>query len=258
MSVEYKKKLIRIDQKEFNELDYYVVKHAFSIHNEFGRFCDEVIYKKELALLLKKQGFDVQLEVPVYCNYKDYTKIYYLDLVVNNKIIYELKTVADLNKYHKTQLINYLLLTNLKHGNLLNFRSSSVEKEFVSTTLDLKKRKEFTITGDNTPLNNLLNSLLKEWGAYLDIDLYKEAIIFFLGGKDKTVSTVDILKENEVVGKQQMTTLNKNTAFHLSPIKNDYKNYEKHICKLLSHTSLTNIIWVNFDNNNIQIKNIKK
>ena len=55
------------------------------------------------------------------------------------------KTVTALNDSHKQQLINYLLLTGIKHGKLINFRPASVEYSFVSTTLTNEDRYNYSL-----------------------------------------------------------------------------------------------------------------
>ena len=129
-------------------------------------------------------------------------------ILLNNGVIYELKTVKTLDDSHKQQLINYLLLTGIKHGKLLNLKSSSVEYEYVSTTLTKNDRynynidfKEFIIKTDKCAyLKKILIELLEDWGMYLDINLYNQALMFFLGGHDKIVTPIDIFFNNKLVG----------------------------------------------------------
>lgn len=75
---------------DFHALDYKVMGIVFSIHRDLGRFWDERIYQNELAYRCKRAGFErVAVEVPIYVSFDDFTKIYKIDLLIDNGI-YEL------------------------------------------------------------------------------------------------------------------------------------------------------------------------
>jgi len=202
----------------------------------------------------------------VIVTYKDFSKIYKLDILLDNGVIYELKAVKALNNTHKQQLINYLLLTGLKHGKLLNFRSSSVTYEYVSTSLTQKDRYDISVnselflelTNKCVDLKNILESLLNEWGAYLDCNLYNEALIHFFGGCQTVIGAVDIVFENRVVGKQKMQLLNNKTVWHVSSINKATESYENNIKLLINHTNINSVQWINFNKNKIVLKTINK
>ena len=262
MGIKYKRHIVPKSQDEFHSIDGIVTGFAFEIHNEIGRFCDEKIYQKILAEKCLNASIRVDREVEVVLTYKNFTKMYKLDLLVDNGIVYELKTVEVLNESHKQQLINYLLLTGIKHGKLLNFRPASVEMQFVSTTLTNEDRynysintKECTIMTDKCGnLISILSELLSEWGVFLDYRLFTEALVHFLGGIEKIICPVKIYFNNKIVGEQKMTLLNDTTAFHLSGISKAFKSYENNIIRLIQHTQITTVQWINFNKRNITIK----
>src|SRR5881392_3136883 len=108
-----------VSQEEFAQLDYRVMRHAFDSQNDLGRLCDEVIYHNDLAARLESAGLGpVHKEVPVTATYRDFAKVYSLDLVVSSAAIYELKTSTCLVGEHEAQLLNYLLLCAAGHGKL--------------------------------------------------------------------------------------------------------------------------------------------
>ena len=266
MPIECSKVIKKKTQKEFHILDEIVIKHAFDIHNEFGRFGDEKVYSNKLSKSLSDAGIKSEQEVCVKVSYKDFSKVYFLDLLVMEGIIYELKAVSALNEAHKQQLINYLLLTGLNHGQLINFGQTSVEKHFISTHLNFKLRKQYNVNlqnWDDSPVKSLilkgvLTETLNEWGAFLDYNLYNDAIIHFLGGKESVIKNVNVIDTNSTVGQQKFTLLNDTTAFHISGVPKGLLSYEKHIKRLLEHVELDVIQWVNFDKNSIIFKTIKK
>jgi GxxExxY protein len=146
MPIKHKIDIKPISEDDFHLLDYKVMDLAFSIHNEMGRLWDEKIYQNELARRCREIGFEkVMTEAPVYACFGDFEKLYQIDLLINNSVVYELKTVRSLNEDHLKQALHYLFLLNLRHGKLVNFRPQSVEYRFVSTRLTPEKRFDFKI-----------------------------------------------------------------------------------------------------------------
>ena len=186
--------------------------------------------------------------------------------MIDDGVVYELKAVETLNGQHEAQLLNYLFLTDINYGKLINFRPTSVESKFVSTKLNISQRKNYKIDKDNWDsgnkscqcLEDIIISLLDDWGAFLSILLYNEAICHFLGGMDKIKKPVEIYYNNRVVGHQNMLLIDNDTAFHLSGLARAQLSYEKNIIRLLKHTKLRQVNWLNFDKTKITLKTIKK
>lgn len=125
-----------ISGKEFHLLDHKIMGLVFSIHKDLGRFCDEKIYQNELAHRCQKMGVkSVRTEFPIRVSYEDFLKIYYLDLLIDDAVLYELKTIKALSGEHRKQAINYLLLMGMHHGKLVNMRPPSVQHYFISTMI---------------------------------------------------------------------------------------------------------------------------
>jgi GxxExxY protein len=265
MNIKCNEHIKQISQDEFHTLDKVITGFAFEIHNELGRFCDEKIYQKILQDKCHNASINACREVELTLTHKDFKKVYKLDLLIDNGIIYELKTVESLNNYHKQQLINYLLLTGIKHGKLLNFRASSVEYEFVSTTLTDESRYKFSIdssqwqttTNSCESLKSIMSDLLEKWGVFLDGRLYNEALVHFLGGCEKIICPVKIYFNNKAMGEQKVQLLNNETAFHLSTITKAFKGYENNIRKLIKHTNINTVQWINLNQRKITLKTIK-
>lgn len=194
MAIKIEHTINKIDEQEFHQIDYQVTGFAYAIHNEIGRLWNEKIYQNELANRCRDAGFaNVETEVPLIVSYKDFSKEYYVDLLVQDSIIYELKAVSRLNPEHDKQTLNYLLLLGLLHGKLINFRPVSVQKRFVSTILLPKDRydvvfddrKWLELDEDSIRLKELIVKLLLDWGAYLETNLFYEAIYHFRVAKIK-------------------------------------------------------------------------
>jgi len=267
MPIEHNIKIKPLSKNDFYQIDYKVMKLAFAIHNELGRFWDEKIYKNELAHQCRKIGFEqVLTEVPVIASFKGFKKPYFIDILINNAVVYELKTVNRLNEDHQKQALNYLFLFGVHHGKLINFRPESVEYRFVSTNLTHEKRHDFRIDtvnwkefGDDcTWLNKLLIKLLNEWGAFLEINLFYEAIKHFRGGTENVVKDIKVKYDSHIIGEQSVHLLNPDIAFKISAVTKDIGFYEVHLRRFIKYADLKAIQWINFDHSRIVFKTIEK
>lgn len=161
-------------------------------------------------------------------------------------------------------MINYLLLSALHHGKLINFRPSSVEHRFVSTQLSPDKRHQTVINKEDWDesdehgllLSKTVSSLMNDWGAFLDIDLYKEAILHFL--PQQSIQPVEIRINDRIIGRQNICLLQPNTGLHISSIKEGVGTYKNHIRRLFNHTRLEGIQWINFNQSVIKMVSLKK
>ena len=111
----------------YKELSFKIIEACFEVHNILGPGYSEKIYEEALSKELRNRdiGYERQKLVEVY--YKG-EKIgeYRLDLVVENKIILELKAVSELSNIFEAQLLSYLKATGMKLGILVNFGSKKV------------------------------------------------------------------------------------------------------------------------------------
>jgi len=267
MPINHNLKIKTISEDEFHSLDYKVMELAFSIHNEMGRFWDEKIYQNELAYRCKKSGLgDVCTEVPLEVLYKDFQKHYYIDLLINNSVIYEIKTTKALSGEHRKQTLNYLFLMGVQHGKLVNFHPQSVEYSFVSTKLKPENRFNFTIDevdwkgldDDSIWLKKILINLLSEWGMFLEKKLFYDAIIHFHGDEENIVKKIKVSNNSRIMGHQKAHLLNSKVAFRISSITKNGTFYEQHLRRFIRFTSLRAIQWINFNHNEVVFKTILK
>jgi GxxExxY protein len=106
-----------------NEIGTIIVDTAFYIHKKLGPGLLENIYEVVLMKLLSKKGLHVQRQtaIPIIFEGEYFDEGFRADLIVEGKVIIELKSVEKTNPAHKKQLLTYLKLSNTKLGYLLNF-----------------------------------------------------------------------------------------------------------------------------------------
>ncbi|MCS5491933.1 GxxExxY protein [Algoriphagus limi] len=109
-----------------NDIAKIILDKSFLIHRDLGPGLLESIYEKVLIHELKKSSLKVESQVPISFEWDGivFEKGFRADLIVNNKVIVEIKSVQLLAPVHAKQLLTYLRLTNLKLGLLLNFNEA--------------------------------------------------------------------------------------------------------------------------------------
>jgi GxxExxY protein len=112
-----------------NEITERILKSAFKVHTALGPGLLESSYKECLSYEMRKEGLYVEKEKPMPLIYEE-VKLdigYRLDLLINNKVVIEIKTVDSFNDVHLAQILTYMRLSNCKVGLLLNFKVASLK-----------------------------------------------------------------------------------------------------------------------------------
>ncbi|HBO43682.1 MAG TPA: GxxExxY protein [Planctomycetaceae bacterium] len=120
-----------------NEIGRIVVDCAVRLHMSLGPGLLESVYEVLLAHALREAGLKVerQVAVPIEFNGLRFDEGFRADLVVENKVIVELKSIESTTNAHKKQVLTYLKLTGMKLGYLLNF-GESVMKDGICRTIN--------------------------------------------------------------------------------------------------------------------------
>jgi GxxExxY protein len=115
------------------ELSYQVLGAAYNVHNILGPGLLEHAYREALCVELEVSGIPFEREKVYSLEYKNRNVgTYFADIVVDNKILLELKSAAEFHPSMESQLINYLKVSGIEVGYLINFRNSRVDwKRFV-------------------------------------------------------------------------------------------------------------------------------
>ena len=115
---------------EENEISFYIRKAIFKTYNTFGPGLLESFYEKVLKIELEKNGLAVQSQIPLNVVYEGQILDigFRADLLVEDKVIIEIKSVEEISAVHHKQLLTYLKLTNKKLGILVNFNTDYIDK----------------------------------------------------------------------------------------------------------------------------------
>ncbi len=108
-----------------NEISYKIISAALELHKTLGPGLLESVYENALAYDLKEMGFEVKTQVPMPLVYKEVKQDvgYRIDLLVENLVIVEIKSVETLAPVHFAQTLTYLKLSDKKLALLINFNT---------------------------------------------------------------------------------------------------------------------------------------
>jgi GxxExxY protein len=104
------------------EISSQVIAAFYALYNKLGFGFLEKVYENALLLELQKRGVEVLRQIPIQVHYEGIAVgEYFADLLVEGKVVVELKAVEQIAKAHENQLVNYLKATDLEVGLILNF-----------------------------------------------------------------------------------------------------------------------------------------
>lgn len=122
-----------------NEIGTIIIDTSLKIHKELGPGLLESVYEVILAYELEKKGLIVQRQVPINIIYEgiQFDEAFRADLLVNDMVLVELKSIELINNAHRKQLQTYLKLSGKKLGYLLNFGAPLMKEGIVWAVNDL-------------------------------------------------------------------------------------------------------------------------
>ncbi|MCX7876564.1 MAG: GxxExxY protein [Melioribacteraceae bacterium] len=117
-----------------SEITDKIIKAFYNVYNKLGYGFLEKVYERAMLIEMSKFGLNCQSQFPIRVFYESKeVGEYYADILVDDKIIIELKAAETLMQEHECQLVNYLKATNIEVGLLLNFRKVPQVKRKVFT-----------------------------------------------------------------------------------------------------------------------------
>ena len=113
---------------EYGELTEIIIGCAYRVYNKMGFGFLESVYEKCLLIEMRKAGLDTETQKPITVYYDgEVVGEFLADILVNDAVIIELKSVRRIIKAHEVQLVNYLVATGKPVGLILNFGEQKVE-----------------------------------------------------------------------------------------------------------------------------------
>jgi GxxExxY protein len=250
-----------VKESEFRQIVFGAMHHVFAIHNELGRFFDEKIYQREFAARCPQ----AQMEVPIDVSFAGFSKRYYLDALIDGAAVLEFKAVETLTMRHRAQLMHYLLISEVPHGKLINMRTVQVQHEFVNANLQLPQRTTFVVTGQDwtelgpQPLQDWCVAMLRDFGTNLEVGLYEDALTFWLGGEEQVKQEVDVICHARLIGLQKCRLAAPLVGLKVTALPSDHLPlYEEHIHRLLEHTTLQAVQWINIALQEVRFRTVRK
>ena len=124
-----------------NEIGKEVVDAAIAVHRELGPGLMETVYEVALVHELLQRGLKAERQIPISIEYKGikFDEGFRADIVVNNRVVLELKSVEKMTAVHRKQIQTYLRLTGMKLGFLLNFGAALMKEGIVRAVNGLKE-----------------------------------------------------------------------------------------------------------------------
>ncbi len=121
-----------MNNDELNGIGAEILDSCIAVHKELGPGLLEAAYTIALKKELEDREYEVMTQVPIEASYKGINlgKVFVMDMIVDDGVILEIKSVDQLHPIHKAQLITYLKLSKRKLGYLINFNVSLMKDGF--------------------------------------------------------------------------------------------------------------------------------
>lgn len=249
-------------QEEFGNIAYEVVQCAFQVHNELGRIFHENIYRSTMQRMLGSRAIQ---ELQIHLSHENFQKDLYLDLLVDLGCPFELKATTALNNAHQSQLIQYLMLTGLTHGKLINFGTERIEHRFVNSHETLEQRRCFQVeridwseSEITTRIEQLAVSLVRDWGTGLSRSLYQEAVFAMVSGNERCDQFAEARWQGHRTGQQPAILVDPFVALEITCKNGNLEPYEIHLHKFLNNTDLKSIVWINIISGLVRLQHINR
>lgn len=105
-------------------------------------------------------------------------------------------------------------------------------------------------------LTGRIETLLRDWGTFLEANLYLEALTHFLGGEEQVIQRIDIVDGAKILGRQRFHLIDKEISFRITSVTKDILGCQAHLQRLLSHTCLKAMHWINLNKHSVTVRTV--
>jgi len=135
-----------VNTKNFCALSKQVVDAAYKVHHYFGSGLLESIYEDALCLELEKRNINIQRQksISVYYEGQELPSKFRIDLLIENKIIVELKSLETITNAHKAQILSYLKISQMEVGFIMNFGDPFFKRGIQRFVMDSSRQLRVT------------------------------------------------------------------------------------------------------------------
>ena len=144
-------------------------------------------------------------------------------------------------------------------------RPRSVAHESITTSVTREERSDTTFVCqgwvdlcDEYPgLRNTVMEIVADWGGFLGVSLYRDAIGYLMKGDDSFLQPVPVVCRGRHVGEQEIPLLSPGIAVNVSAVKDSPVVFERHLYRFLKHTELQALHGINFDRHLVVMKTLQ-
>lgn len=250
----------------FAETDRLVMKCAYAAQNHFGRLCEERVYENDIAARLRAEGLrDVFTQVGLSVSLGTFRKLHRLDLVVNQSV-FEVKAVETFALVHEAQGLHYAALLGIDRIKLLNFGAPSVQGRLLRTpfagivrgNVSVERSRWTAVSANCERLAGHAEACLRDWGGFLEVSLYHDALVAFAGGESVCLTRLPVTRDGLSVGQHRLPLHAQDCGFVVTALGQNLSAHEKELRRLLASLPLRALQWVNIHHQQMLLVTLTK
>jgi len=253
-----------LSRDEFHALDYRFMGFSFDVHREYGRLHNEAVYEQILCDVCLENGISVRRQLPVQVRFGAFKKVYYIDILLEDASVCELKTSTGIDDGHRAQTLHYLMLLGTQWGKIVNMRPFSVQSEFVTTSMAPSDRYDLHVSdaswrdldGRGSQLKEFVLEMLADLGGFLSVALYAEILGSCLAPAGVSRQPVDIMRRGAAIAAGETLASSPDVGIRFTAMHSDHRRQESHLLRYLKRTSLRGVYWVNLDHHSVEFRTL--
>ena len=250
-----------VSDASFADTDHLLMKCAYAAQNHFGRLCEEKVYENDVAARLRAEGLrEVFTQVALHVSIGTFRKSYRLDLVVRESVA-EFKALEAFVPAHEAQGLHYAALLGIDRIKLLNFGAPSVQGRLLATPFARIDRRDVSVdrtrweavSANCERLAGHAEACLRDWGGFLEVGLYHEALVEFAGGESACLTRLPVTRDRLNLGQHRLPLHAPDCGFIVTALGQGLGAHERELRRLLAGLPLRALQWVNIHHRQMQL-----